>query len=165
MIFKMFKKLLNLLKTGADIKLNDIIKIPNDIIKIPALNKNWRIAYDFLHQHLKKNHINHKNLSHVLLASEEIFVNISNYAYKNKKGDVIIKFICSNDLPVEVKIKFTDNGIKFDPTKVKRANVNLSLSERKIGGLGLFIVYKVMNNVEYEYENSKNNLTITKIIR
>ena len=137
----------------------------NDTIKIPAFTKNWRIVYDFLHQHLEKNKVNRKDSSRILLASEEIFVNISNYAYGGKKGDIIIKFNCSNSLPIIIKIKFTDKGIKFDPTKVKKANVSLGLKERKIGGLGLFIVYKVMDKVEYKYENGSNNLIITKIIK
>ncbi len=137
----------------------------NDTIKIPASTENWRIVYDFLHQHLKRNSINHKELLHILLASEEIFVNISNYAYKEKNGNVIIKFSCNISSPIVVKIKFTDEGIKFDPTKVKKADVTLDFKQRKIGGLGLFIVYKVMNKVEYEYENSSNNLIITKIIK
>ncbi|MBQ6143782.1 MAG: ATP-binding protein [Clostridia bacterium] len=137
----------------------------NDTIKIPASTKNWRIVYDFLHQHLKRNSINHKELSHILLASEEIFVNISNYAYGGKNGNVIIKFSCNISSPIVIKIKFTDKGVKFNPTKVKKADVTLDFKQRKIGGLGLFIVYKVMNKVEYEYENSSNNLIITKIIK
>lgn len=137
----------------------------NDTIIIPASTENWRIVYDFLHQHLKRNSINHKELLHILLASEEIFVNISNYAYKREKGNVIIKFGCSSSSPIVIKIKFTDKGVEFDPTKVKKADVTLDFKQRKIGGLGLFIVYKVMNKVEYKYENSSNNLIITKIIK
>lgn len=135
-----------------------------DTITIPAFTKNWRIVYDFLGQHLEKNKINRKNLSQILLASEEIFVNISNYAYGEKNGKVVIKYSCSG-LPMIVKIKFTDKGMKFDPTKVKKADVKLSPDKRKIGGLGLFIVCKVMDEIEYKYENASNNLTIIKIIK
>lgn len=142
-----------------------ILSKVRDTIKIPAFTRNWRIVYDFLHQHLKNNKIDQRILSRVLLASEEIFVNISNYAYGGKNGDVVIKFKCSDSSPIAIKIKFTDKGVKFDPTKVKKADVSLSPSERKIGGLGLFIVYNVMDKVEYKYTSSSNNLTITKIIK
>lgn len=153
----MFKKLLILLKR-ADKKLDDTIKIL-------AATQNWRKVYDFLNLQLKNSKVSHSDASRILLASEEIFVNISNYAYEEKKGNVIINFVCSNSSPVVVEIKFTDEGVKFDPTKVKMPDVNLDLNQRKIGGLGLFIVNKVMNKVEYKYENSSNNLIITKIIK
>ena len=153
----MFKKLLILLKR-ADKNLDDTIKIL-------AATQNWRKVYDFLNLWLKNSKVSYSDSSRILLASEEIFVNISNYAYKEKKGDVIIKFVCSNSSPIVVEIRFTDEGVKFDPTKVKMPDVNLGLNQRKIGGLGLFIVNKVMNKVEYRYENSSNNLIITKIIK
>lgn len=107
--------------------------------------------------------VDYKLTSKILLASEEIFVNIASYAYPKSLGNVNIKYDYNpNDF--KVGIKFTDEGTPFDPTSFLDFNMNKDISERRIGGLGIFMVKKTMDTMEYFYESGKNNLIISKII-
>lgn len=63
-----------------------------------------------------------------------------------------------------VSISFIDRGVPFDPLKKDDPNVALSLEERQIGGLGIFLVKKSMDHMAYRYENGQNILTIQKKI-
>lgn len=93
---------------------------------------------------------------------DEIFSNIVKYGFKDsKKGYVNIKL----DVDLEkrnIKAIFEDNGIKFNPLDEKDPNIDLSAKERKEGGLGIYIVKKMMDKVSYEYKNNKNIFTIEK---
>ena len=92
---------------------------------------------------------------------EEIFTNIARYAYSEKEEDVTLGISYSED---ELIMRFTDHGMPFDPLMKKDPDVTLSAEERDIGGLGIFIVKKTMDDVHYEYKNGKNILTIRKKI-
>lgn len=97
------------------------------------------------------------------VAVDEIFANISNYAYNPNVGSVTIQ-IEKLDNPNAATITFIDSGVPFDPLIKKDPNVSLSAEERQVGGLGIFIVKKTMDKVEYEYKNNQNILKITKNI-
>ena len=88
-------------------------------------------------------------------------MNISRYAYPGSQGNVFINF---EHNPGErlVKVSFVDDGIPFDPTKTKKPDATKSVVERKIGGLGIFIVNKVADGMEYAYKRGQNNLVIIK---
>lgn len=90
---------------------------------------------------------------------EEIFVNIASYAYPNKEGDATITVDFNND---DVFITFEDSGIVFNPLKREDPDITLSAEERDIGGLGIFMVKKTMDDVTYSREDGKNILTIKK---
>ena len=97
------------------------------------------------------------------VAVEEIYVNICHYAYKDKGG--------SGDATVKMKIEdrvaeivFEDSGIQYDPLANEEPDVTLSAEEREIGGLGIFITKKTMDDVKYEYKNGRNILTLLKKI-
>jgi anti-sigma regulatory factor (Ser/Thr protein kinase) len=64
----------------------------------------------------------------------------------------------------EVSITLTDSGIPIDPLKKEDPDVTLTAEQRKIGGLGIFMVKKSMDAVEYEYIDGTNNLTMRKKI-
>ncbi|MDO4503673.1 MAG: ATP-binding protein [Clostridia bacterium] len=119
--------------------------------------------YNFLNQNMRNTGINYKLTSKILLASEEIFVNIASYAYPKSLGNVNIKYDYNpNDF--KVGIQFIDEGTPFDPTSFLNFNTSKDISERRIGGLGIFMVKKTMDTMEYFYESGKNNLIISKII-
>ncbi len=132
-------------------------------IYVPALIENWQTVYDFLGKCMGSIKINKNLITSVLFASEEIYVNISSYAYPESEGSVCVNFEhdAGNNI---LKVKFTDNGIPFDPTKVKSPDINESLEKRKIGGLGIFIANKIMDSMEYVYRDGQNNLIIIKKI-
>ncbi|MCR5339254.1 MAG: ATP-binding protein [Lachnospiraceae bacterium] len=97
----------------------------------------------------------------VEMAVEEIFVNIANYAYPDRTGQARIRTELLQN-PRRIRITFTDSGIPFDPLKKPDPDISLSLDEKPIGGLGIFLVKKEMDDVQYRYEDGKNILTFMK---
>lgn len=95
------------------------------------------------------------------VAVEEVFVNIAQYAYAPGTGEAVIRVETEKN-PGTVEIVFIDSGVPFNPLAVKEPDVTLSASDRKIGGLGIFMVKKSMDDVTYEYVDKKNILTIKK---
>ena len=96
------------------------------------------------------------------VAVEEIFVNIAHYAYPGGKGDVKLSVLDAGD---SVKLRFTDSGVAFDPLKRTDPDITLSAEERSIGGLGIYMVKKSMDDVCYERKNDCNVLTLTKKLK
>ncbi|MCR5806300.1 MAG: ATP-binding protein [Oscillospiraceae bacterium] len=95
------------------------------------------------------------------LAVEEVFVNIANYAYQSGSGKVVVTTGFQSD-PLTFVIVFEDNGIPYDPLKNDDPDITLSAEERPIGGMGIFLVKKNMDDVFYEYRDGKNILTLKK---
>ena len=92
-------------------------------------------------------------------AIEEVFVNVAKYAY-DKNGTVEVTLSkCKN----RVSFVFKDSGKPFNPLEREDPNINASSSEREIGGLGIYMVKKIMDEVSYEYVNNQNVLTLIKI--
>ena len=95
------------------------------------------------------------------VAVEEIFVNIASYAYTPGTGSATILFEEEKD-PHCAKITFIDRGVPYDPLKKADPDVTLSAEERGIGGLGIFMVKKTMDDISYVYKDEQNILTIRK---
>lgn len=95
------------------------------------------------------------------VAIDEIFSNIVKYGYPEKPGPVTVKFIHSDD-PEGVTIRFEDDGVAYNPLTKEDPDITLSAEERNIGGLGIFVVKKTMDDMKYEYENERNILTLFK---
>ena len=99
----------------------------------------------------------------ICVAIEEVFVNVAHYAYKDGNGNVEFNISFDEETRL-VTFKMTDSGVPFDPLKKEDPDVTLSAEDRKIGGLGIFITKKTMDEVSYVYENGKNILTMIKKI-
>ena len=97
------------------------------------------------------------------LAVEEIFVNIASYAYNPETGPATILISIEGD-PLSVIITFVDHGVPYDPLAKEDPDITLTADERQIGGLGIFMVKKSMDEVVYKYEDGKNILSIKKKI-
>ena len=95
------------------------------------------------------------------VAVEEIYVNIANYAYAPETGKAYIS-VRPDPENASVTIEFRDNGIPFDPLAKADPDVTLSAEERKIGGLGIYMVKKSMDAMDYSRKDGQNILTITK---
>jgi len=93
------------------------------------------------------------------LSCEEILVNIANYAYPEQDGWLAV--LWENDSQ-KVKVTFEDKGTPFNPLEKENPDLNVPMTEREIGGLGIMMVRKLMDSVEYERRDGKNILTITK---
>ena len=96
------------------------------------------------------------------LALEEAVTNVVLYAYPGQSGREI-ELEARSDARALVFV-LTDAGIAFDPTQVPDADVNLSLEERPIGGLGIFLIRKIMDEVSYQRMDGKNRLCMRKVV-
>ena len=99
----------------------------------------------------------------VSVAIEEVFVNVAHYAYGEEDGDATLD-IDFDEASRDVTFRLSDTGVPFDPLKKPDPDITLSIEERQVGGLGIFIVKKTMDTVQYAYENEKNILTMIKKI-
>ena len=97
------------------------------------------------------------------IAVEEIFVNIASYAYAPGSGEAEICCEVEPEIP-RITIQFRDQGVPFNPLARKSADITLSAEERGIGGLGIYMVKKSMDEVVYEYKEGRNILRIKKNI-
>lgn len=98
----------------------------------------------------------------VELAVDEVFTNIASYAYPDGEvGDVIIAAELTDSNMV---IKFTDWGLPFNPLEKRDPDLDVPIEERRVGGLGIYMVKQYMDDVSYEYIDGTNNLTLIKEI-
>ncbi|MBQ6927759.1 MAG: ATP-binding protein [Oscillospiraceae bacterium] len=97
------------------------------------------------------------------VAVEEIFVNIASYAYAPQTGSATVRLETRQD-PRCVVITFIDRGVFYDPVAKEDPDTSLSAEERKIGGLGIYMVKKSMDEMLYERRDGQNILTISKKI-
>ena len=102
-----------------------------------------------------------KALMQINVAVEEIFVNIAHYAYSGKIGEAVIE-VEIDDEPKTVTITFIDRGVKFDPLAKPDPAVTLSVKDRQIGGLGIFMTKKFMDELSYEYRDGQNVFAMKK---
>lgn len=130
-------------------------------LDIQALTENLDTVTDFVNSQLEESDCPMKILMQIDLAVEEIFVNIANYAYENGPGPVVVRVTVDNETKL-VDITFIDKGIPYDPLAKEDPDVSLSAQERSIGGLGIFMVKKSMDDVIYEYRDGHNILTLKK---
>ena len=94
---------------------------------------------------------------------DELISNVAQYAYKDGKGDIALS-VETLEAPKRVVITIEDSGIPYNPLEKEDPDITLSAEERQIGGLGIFIVKKYMDDIKYAYENKKNILTLVKNI-
>ena len=135
---------------------------PNEL-EIEATTDNLQQVIDFVDARLDVVDCPMKSKMQLDLAVEEIYINIARYAYAPDKGRATVRVEVSGE-PVTVTITFIDRGIPYDPLKKEDPDVTLSANEREIGGLGIFMTKKIMDDISYEYKNGQNILTLTKTI-
>ena len=133
-------------------------------ISVPASSKSWQEVYGSSKEFLNSLGAEKKDILDVLLSIEEIFVNIYKYAYPNSSGDVLINidYICPEN---NLIVLFEDEGIPFDPTSKADPDITLPAEKRKIGGLGIYMVKKQTDLMDYEYKGNKNRLKIHKKLK
>ncbi|MCR5676278.1 MAG: ATP-binding protein [Lachnospiraceae bacterium] len=115
----------------------------------------------FVEEQLEEHDCPPKLVIQINIAVEEIYVNIAHYAYTPEIGEAVVQTEFSED-PSGITITFIDSGKPFDPLAKPDPDVTLPAEERQIGGLGIYMVKKSMDDVQYERKDGKNILTITK---
>jgi len=123
---------------------------------IEAKIENIEAAQEFISSRLED--CSTKIRNQITIAVDEIFSNISNYAYGTETGSVLIRV----EVGEEAVIVFEDKGTPYDPLEKEDPDITLSVEEREIGGLGIFMVKNIMDRVDYEYKDGKNILTLRK---
>jgi len=130
-------------------------------ITVPAKIESLNAVLEFIGGALSRTGVDGSKQNNFLTAAEEIFINIANYAYPSTEGNATVA--TGTDRGV-FAVEFSDKGIPYDPLSKADPDISLSVEERELGGLGIFMVKRMMNEVLYRYENGRNILTIKKRI-
>ena len=102
-----------------------------------------------------------KLMTQVDMAVEEIFVNIARYAYHPEAGEASVRCEAGGD-PFQIVVGFADRGRPFNPLDREDPDVTLDAEARQLGGLGILMAKKLMDEIQYEYRDGKNILTLRK---
>ena len=139
----------------------DTLLFDKNELEIEAASENLAEVLTFLEERLETADCSPKARMQIQVAVEEIFVNISSYAYQPETGKATVRVEVS-DNPVGVTITFVDHGVPYDPLAKADPDVTASAEGRPIGGLGIFMTKKLMDDVSYEYREGRNILTLKK---
>ena len=136
--------------------LSETLTLKNDAHQVDKLSR-------FVKEVLAKLNLQSKEISEIRLAVEEAVVNVMEYAYPaGTEGDITIDAKYDGQL---IKFVISDSGVAFDPTEAANADTTLSAEDRPIGGLGILLVRKLMDIINYERMDGKNVLTLKKTIK
>ena len=116
-------------------------------------------ALAFIEEELEKVDCPLKTVMQITVCVEEMYVNVAHYAYGDNVGEVILTTDYTDGM---FAITLTDCGMPFDPLKKDDPDITLSAEERNIGGLGIYMVKKSMDEVSYVREDNKNIFTMKK---
>ena len=130
-------------------------------ITVDATIENMNTVTAFVDDFLDQIACPMKSKIQINIVIDEIFGNICHYAYKDSVGAVTVR-VESGNTPKAVFLTFTDNGIPYNPLETEDPDITLSSEERKIGGLGIYLVKKNMDEMKYEYLNQPNRLWMEK---
>ena len=132
---------------------NNKLNIAAEVDKLPDV-------LAFIDTILEENDCPMKAQMQIDVALEELFVNIAHYAYPDGVGDAQIIAAVT---PGQIEITLIDSGIPYDPLAKPDPDVTLPAEKRAIGGLGIFMTKKLMDDISYQYSDGKNHLTVKKV--
>lgn len=130
------------------------------LISIENKIENLTIVAGFVENFGEDNKLDNKIVFDLNLVLDELVTNIIHYAYDDNDKHLIN--ISLEKKENEIEIKIIDDGKKFNPLQKEEADINLSLEEREIGGLGIHIVRHKTDNISYERKNNHNILSLFK---
>lgn len=133
-------------------------------LTITATVENIEVVTDFVNEQLEALDCPMKAQMQIDVAIDELFGNIAQYAYNPDVGDATVRVEVVED-PLAVVITFIDKGVPYDPLAKADPDTTLSAEEREIGGLGIFMVKKTMDEITYTYKDGSNILTIKKALQ
>ena len=132
-------------------------------LRVDATVENIEKVTAFVDEQLTQLNCPMKAQMQINIAIDELFGNIAHYAYNPKTGSATVRIDVLED-PLSVVVTFIDNGKAYDPLARKDPDVALTAEEREIGGLGIYMVKKSMDEISYEYKDGQNILRIKKKI-
>jgi serine/threonine-protein kinase RsbW len=126
-------------------------------VRSPATLENLERLIESVSDCAREQGFDQKRILGIQLATEEALVNISNYSYPEKAGEVEINCKLEKDRFV---IEITDSGVPFDMTSLPDPDITADIDDRKVGGLGVFLMKKVMERITYRREENRNILRL-----
>ena len=147
--------LLNLLEE------TDSLCFSTDELEVEARTDNLEVVQNFIGERLERADCPMKTQMQIDVAVEEIFVNIASYAYAPLTGIAKIRVEITED-PATAVITFSDRGTPYDPLAKRDPDIHAPADERSVGGLGIFMTKKMMDDVKYEYKDGENILVLKK---
>lgn len=99
-----------------------------------------------------------KRINEIEIATEEALVNIFHYAYQGQEGDAEVS--CKTEHDGRFIIEIADAGMPFNPLAVPEPDTTLDVAEREIGGIGVFLIKKLIDEVTYKRDGNKNILEL-----
>ena len=133
-------------------------------LTIAATVENIDVVTDFVNEQLEALDCPMKAQMQIDIAIDELFGNIAHYAYHPEVGDATVRVEVMEE-PLAVVITFIDKGVPYDPLGQADPDTTLSAEDRQIGGLGIFMVKKSMDEITYEYKDGQNILAIKKSLK
>lgn len=130
-------------------------------ITVEASVDNLQQVIDFATEQLEAHDCPMKATMQMELVIEEIFVNIASYAYQSGNGSATICIDFAEN-PMAAVVTFVDSGEPYNPLERDDPDTTLAIDERDIGGLGIFLVKKNVDDISYKYEGGQNILTVKK---
>ena len=130
-------------------------------LTIAATVENIGTVTDFVNEQLEALDYPVKAQMQIDIAIDELFGNIAHYAYNPDVGNATVRVEVTEE-PLAVIITFIDGGVPYDPLKAADPDITLSAEDRQLGGLGIYMVKKSMDEITYEYKDGKNILSIKK---
>ena len=132
-------------------------------LTVNAVTDNIPAVTAFVDEQLEALNCPLKTQMQIDIAIDELFSNIAFYAYRPNIGPATIR-VEVQEAPLAVLISFIDNGIPYNPLSASEPDITLSAEERQIGGLGIYMVKKSMDDMTYTHQNGQNILTIKKTL-
>jgi len=130
--------------------------------KIPAKLENLESMLQFIRNGAEQQEFSGKEINKIQVAAEEALVNVISYAYPDDGGNVEIR--CDAKGAEGLVIEIIDWGIPFDPLSLPEPDIEAPPEEREVGGLGIYIMRNIMDEVSYKRDGDLNILTLTKYI-
>ncbi len=124
----------------------------------PAVTDNYKKFYNWLHENCDKWNISDELKNKLDMCSEELYANITFYAYPNEPGNIYVEMTKSEN---DISLEFQDNGQPYNPLEKEDPDITLSAEERQLGGLGIYMVKNMADEVVYKFSDNKNILTLS----
>lgn len=135
---------------------------------VEASLDNLDLVLGNLEEMLEAHDCSMKLIMKINVCVEELFVNVANYAYDEDADNKYCEFriditdLDDQELSKRAEITLIDSGKEFNPLLRENPDITLSADERPIGGLGIFMVKNMMDDVIYKYNDNKNEITLVK---
>ncbi len=132
-------------------------------LTVIAVLENYEKVAGFVEGELEKRDVPMQAMAQIGIALDEIYTNVAKYAYIGREqGKVTVRLDFTPEI-TQVKMTISDRGIPYDPLKRPDPDVTLEAEQRQIGGLGIYMVKKLMDEVSYEYRDEMNILRMLKV--